>query len=275
MRSRLFYHSLFLHISLVPIILLFLATAVAGDDDDDEGGSGTKITAAFTEPATGIPMQRFFGAKSGFGFAMALPDTAAAGNASSSFIGQLTFPLVNGAGWGGWSLTGDMEGPLLMAAWANAAGTGVVSSFRQARNEDDNPPEVTGTFVARPIADGTAVNASFLTYTFLCEGCLGAGLGLDAAAATATVEMGWALGSKAVGNPGSPAAVLNFHDVGFGGFQAQLGLAKVPQADFDRVAALAGAPVQPAAGAVPFNSAAGGDGGGDDSDDEEEDDDDD
>jgi hypothetical protein len=37
--------------------------------------------------------------------------------ASTSFIGQLTFPLANGNGWGGFSLTGDMEGPLLLAAW--------------------------------------------------------------------------------------------------------------------------------------------------------------
>lgn len=70
-------------------------------------------TSAFTDQATGIQFQRFFGARTNFGFGMALStDTT-----SKSFIGQLTFPLSNGNGWGGWSLTGDMEGPLLMAAW--------------------------------------------------------------------------------------------------------------------------------------------------------------
>ncbi len=70
-------------------------------------------TTAFTDQATGIQFQRFFGARTNFGFGMAMStDTT-----STSFIGQLSFPLKNGNGWGGWSLTGDVEGPLLMAAW--------------------------------------------------------------------------------------------------------------------------------------------------------------
>jgi hypothetical protein len=70
-------------------------------------------TSEFTDQATGIQFQRFFGARTNFGFGVALStDTT-----STSFIGQLTFPLANGDGWGGFSLTGDMEGPLLMAAW--------------------------------------------------------------------------------------------------------------------------------------------------------------
>ncbi|ETS79735.1 hypothetical protein PFICI_09588 [Pestalotiopsis fici W106-1] len=249
------------------LFILMIAQHVAADDDDDS----TKITANFTEPATGILMQRFFGAKSGFGFAIAVPDTPSTANATS-FIGHMTFPLANGAGWGGWSLTGDMEGPLLMAAWLGPDGGSVVSSFRQADNEDDNPPEVTGAFTVLPIAEATSANSSFLTYTFLCEGCLASTFGLGPDQTAATVEMGWALGSKAVGNPESSAAVLNFHNVGFGGFQAQLGLARLPQADFDRVAALAGPPAQPAAGAVQFAGDNGGE--GDDSDDSEDEDDD-
>ncbi|OIW34688.1 CBD9-like protein [Coniochaeta ligniaria NRRL 30616] len=213
----------------------------------------TKTTSPFTDQATGIQFQRFFGARTNFGFGIALPQTP-----NTSFIGQLTFPLVNRAGWGGFSLTGDMEGPLLMAAWADGAG-GVVSSFRQAFDEDNDPPEVTGAFSVRPIAEATSANGSFLTYTFLCEGCLGAALGLDAAAAT-TAEMGWALGSRAVRNPGSSAGALAFHDTGFGDFEADLAAAR--SAQFDTWAALAGAPLQPAAGARAFDLAAG-DGEGD------------
>ncbi|KAF3025962.1 hypothetical protein E8E14_014985 [Neopestalotiopsis sp. 37M] len=254
--------------SLRYLLILMVAQQVAADDDDDS----TKITTNFTEPATGIPMQRFFGAKSGFGFAIAVPDTASSSNATS-FIGHMTFPLANGAGWGGWSLTGDMEGPLLMAAWLGPDGGSVISSFRQADNEDDNPPEVAGSFAVRPIAEATSANSSFLTYTFLCEGCLASGFGLGPDQTAATVEMGWALGSKAVGNPETSAATLNFHDVGFGGFQAQLGLARLPQGDFDRVAALAGPPAQPATGAVQFSGGSNG-GDGDDSDDSDDEDDD-
>lgn len=268
MRLTLANHLSCLKPALRYLFVLMVIRQVAGDDDGDDK---TKITTNFTEPTTGLPMQRFFGAKSGFGFAIAVPDTPSTANATS-FIGHMTFPLASGAGWGGWSVTGDMEGPLLMAAWLGPDSASVVSSFRQADNEDDNPPEVTGPFAVRPIAEATSANASFLTYTFLCEGCLSSGFGLGPSQVGGTVEMGWALGSKAVGNPASSAAVLNFHDVGFGGFQAQLGLAGLPQAEFDRVAALAGPPAQAAAGAVPFAGGNGADGGdSDDSDDEDDD----
>ncbi|KAK2005722.1 CBD9-like protein [Colletotrichum eremochloae] len=219
-------------------------------------------TTAFTDPVTNISFQRFFGAKSGFAFGIALPQ-----NPNDSFIGQMSFPLASGAaGWGGWSLTSDMKGPLLMAAWASPDGQ-VLSSFRQAANEDDNPPEVTGKFNVRPIASGTSVNGSFLTYTFLCQGCLDASFGLGAADTAGTFEMGWALGDKAVGNPGSSAAVLNFHNVGFGGFDADLQAARF--ADFDAWAALASpTPLAPSAGATAF---APGKAGGDDDDDDDDD----
>ncbi|KAK3372364.1 hypothetical protein B0H63DRAFT_293004 [Podospora didyma] len=219
-------------------------------------------TLAFTDQATGIQFQRFFGAKTGFGFGVALPTSP-----STSFIGQLSFPLANGAGWGGFSLTGDMEGPLLMAAWADGKG-GVMSSFRQAFNEDDDPPEVSGLFTVRPIAEATSVNNTFLTYTFLCEGCLDASLGLSAAQAAGTAEMGWALGSRAVQNQASSAGVLTFHNSGFGDFQANLKAAQ--STEFDTWAALAGAPLTAGAAARPFsgNAGNGGDGDDDDSDDE-------
>lgn len=241
------------------ILHLFICTSLIGLCCGQK-----KVTTTFVDPATGITFQRFFGAKTSFAFGIALPESP-----NNSFIGQLSFPLNNGAGWGGWSLTGDMEGPLLMAAWSD--GTNVVSSFRQAANEDDNPPEVTGTFQARPIAAGTSVNSSLLTYTFLCEGCLDASLGLGAAATSGTVEMGWALGSNAVQNPASPSAVLNFHDRGFGGFDAILSQAR--SAQFDTWAAMAGAPVLPAAGATPIKPNAG-DGEDDDQDDDSDDEDD-
>src|SRR3990170_3051923 len=84
-----------------------------------------QTTEAFTDPTTGITFQRFFGAGTQFGFGIALPE-----NPTTDFIGQLTFPTPNGAGWGGISLTDDMVGPLLLAEWPS--GNEVVSSFRVA-----------------------------------------------------------------------------------------------------------------------------------------------
>ncbi|TWU71844.1 hypothetical protein ED733_002739 [Metarhizium rileyi] len=189
-----------------------------------QGHCQKKVTAAFTDAATNISFQRFFGAKTSFAFGIALPEAP-----NNSFIGQLSFPLSDGAGWGGWSLTDDMKGPLLMAALGR-------------RHES-----LTDNFKARPIATGTSVNSSSLTYTFLCEECLDEALELVATAATGTAKMGWALGSNKVENSASPAAMLNFHHLGFGGFQAQL--AEARSAQFDQWATMAGAPLAPAAGA--------------------------
>ncbi|OBT80562.1 hypothetical protein VF21_00426 [Pseudogymnoascus sp. 05NY08] len=222
-----------------------------------------KVTTAFTDPTTGISFQRFFGAKTNFGFGIALPT-----DPTTDFISQLTFPLNGGNGWGGFSMTGDMEGPLLLAAWSDGAGN-VISSFRQAENEDDSPPEVTGSFAIRPIANGTSVSNTFLTYTFLCEGCLDAAFGLGAADTAGDAEMGWALAKTAVGGPETSAGILGFHDSGFGDFTASLGLAR--SAEFATWAAMAGEPIAPATGAVPIQANAG-DGEDDDDDDDDDDD---
>ncbi|OBR09491.1 Cellobiose dehydrogenase [Colletotrichum higginsianum IMI 349063] len=223
------------------LAFLFCYTVIlasAQDDDDDEPtSSAAQRSAPFVDQATGLPMERFFGARTQFGFAMALPEEPS----PSSFIGQLSFPLVDGAGWGAMGLTGDMEGNFFLAAWPDGRG-GVMATFRQATDEE-NPPEVTGRFAVRPIADGVSVNATSLTYTFLCENCLDAtlGLGPEAAGAGADAVMGWALSERAVRNPGDPGANLGFHERGFGPFTARLGSAR--SAGFGAVAATAGAPV--------------------------------
>ncbi|KAG8156766.1 hypothetical protein KVR01_013371 [Diaporthe batatas] len=186
-------------------------------------------------------MERFFGARTTFGFAMTMPETPV-----DSFIGQMSFPLVDGAGWGAIGLTGDMENNFFLATWADGAG-GVMASFRQGTNEDD-PPEVVGNFAVRPIAEATAVNNSFLTFTFLCEGCMDTALGL---------------GAEATGADG-----LGFHERGFGPFTMRLGQAR--STSFEAVAAQAGAPIQASNNASPVAlNVAGGEGGDDDDDDDE------
>ncbi|OHE90433.1 hypothetical protein CORC01_14275 [Colletotrichum orchidophilum] len=214
-------------------ILLFCSIAILATAKDPTS-SPAQQSAPFVDQATGLAMERFFGARTSFAFAMALPLTT-----SPSFIGQLSFPLVNGAGWGAMGLTGDMEGNFFLAAWPDGRG-GVMATFRQGTNED-NPPEVKGNFAVRPIAEGVSVNATSLTYTFLCENCLDATLGIDPEATNADAVMGWALSEKTVRNPGTPGATLGFHERGFGPFTARLGNAK--SARFDAVAATARQPV--------------------------------
>lgn len=136
-----------------------------------------------------------------------------------------------------------------------------MASFRQATNED-NPPEVTGSFRVRPIPDGTVVNATFLSYTFLCENCLDPNLGLGINANTGDAVMGWALSERNPrGNPADPGAFLGFHERGFGPFTARLGAAATAQ--FESIAATALNPVQASRKAVAAVAGAAGAGSGD------------
>ena len=121
--------------------------------------------------------------------------------------------MLNGAGWAGISLQEDMEGPLLLTAWPN--GAEVVHSFRVARNEDDSPPVATGAFNVLPISTGTVVSASHMTFTFLCQNCIGdASTGFTASDTAGEFQMGWALASRAVSDAADPAEVLPFHNSG-------------------------------------------------------------
>lgn len=241
------------------LILLLLSVKIVAQDDDEPTSSAAQVSTAFTEAVTGLTMERFFGARTTFGFAMTMPETPV-----DSYIGQMTFPLINGAGWGAVGLTGDMENNFFLAAWSDGAG-GVMASFRQGTNEDD-PPEVVGNFAVRPIAGATAVNNSFLTFTFLCEGCINTALGLGAEATGADGVMGWALSEQAVADQRSPDAQLGFHERGFGPFTMRLAQAR--SASFEGVAAQAGAPIQASGRASPVAlNVAGGE-----SEDEDEDD---
>jgi hypothetical protein len=244
------------------LILLLLCSKIVAQDDDEPTSSAAQVSTAFTEAATGLTMERFFGARTTFGFAMTMPETPV-----DSFIGQMSFPLINGAGWGAIGLTGDMENNFFLAAWADGAG-GVMASFRQGTNEDD-PPEVVGNFAVRPIAEATAVNDSFLTFTFLCEGCMDSALGLGVEATGADGVMGWALSEQAVADPDSPDGQLGFHERGFGPFTMRLAQAR--STSFEAVAAQAGAPIQASGNASPVAlNVVGGEGGeGEDEDDDE------
>jgi hypothetical protein len=152
-----------------------------------------------------------------------------------------------------------------------------MASFRQATNED-NPPEVTGAFRVRPIPDGTNVNTTSLTYTFLCENCIDSTLGLAIDPSTGNAVMGWALSERPPrGNAADAGARLDFHERGFGPFTARLGSAVTEQ--FDGVAATALEPVPASRNAIAaVLGAAGGENGdedegsesGDDSDDEDD-----
>ncbi|KAF4980958.1 hypothetical protein FDECE_17776 [Fusarium decemcellulare] len=247
-RNRRVVRQRYINPRRICVTSLLLPALAFAQDDDEPTSSTNQVSEPFVDPVTGLNMERFFGARTSFGFAFALPDSQpAAAAAAGSFIGQLSFPLVNGEGWGSCGLTGDMEGNFILAVWPDGNG-GVMASFRQATDED-NPPEVSGDFKVRPLPDGVSVNATSLLYTFLCENCLDSTLGLGPEAAAGNAVMGWALSEQPPrGDPSNPGAFLGFHERGFGPFTARLAQAKT--AGFDAVAATALDPVGDSGNAV-------------------------
>lgn len=86
------------------------------------------------------------------------------------------------------------------------------------------------------IPDGTYVNDTAFSYTFLCSNCIGEGA-LSIAADATNAVMGWAWSDDALTTPASASGALNYHSAGFGGVGVPVETAK--SADFEKWAALA------------------------------------
>ncbi|KAF9698923.1 hypothetical protein EKO04_003346 [Ascochyta lentis] len=162
---------------------------------------------AYTDPNTDIDFQ-MLNANGNFSVAIALPETI-----ESDFIGQLVVPISKTGAWGAVSFGGGMLNHLLLVAWAN--GEDVVSTFRTAAAYA-NPPVYDATTVsALPIANGTFVNSTHFSYTFLCKGCIVGGT-TTFTKTDANPVLGWALSSSNPTTPSDPTSELPYHDAGFG-----------------------------------------------------------
>lgn len=161
---------------------------------------------AYTDPNSGIDFQLL--TNDGISVGVALPETI-----ESDFIGQLVVKTTETGAWGAVSLGGGMLNHLLLVAWAN--GKEVVSTFRVA-GAYANPAVYDATAVsALPIANGTFVNSTHFSYTFLCKGCI---VGGDTTFAKTDENpvLGWALSSSNPTTLSDPASELPYHDAGFG-----------------------------------------------------------
>ncbi|KAG6354173.1 hypothetical protein INS49_004777 [Diaporthe citri] len=168
-----------------------------------------------------------------------------------SFTGQMSFPLVNGAGRGAIGLTGDVEDSFFLAAWSDGAG-GVMASFRQGTNED-GPPEVVGNFAVSPSRRPRQSTTRFSPSHFYVK---------------AAWTVPWDLVRRLLANA-RPTANLASTRRGFGPFTVRLGQARA--ASCDGVAAQAGTPIQASGNASPVAlNVAGGESEGEDDDDENE-----
>jgi cellobiose dehydrogenase (acceptor) len=110
-----------------------------------------------------------------------------------------------------------MTGNLLVVAIPH--GDEVLASFREATGYT-NPAVQTGDFTMKPIPDGTFVNDTAFSYTFLCSNCISTDVskGLVIYDAPSVNIMGWAFSNDALTDSSTAGAELNYHNGGFGAF---------------------------------------------------------
>ncbi|KAF9871749.1 cellobiose dehydrogenase [Colletotrichum karsti] len=173
-------------------------------------------SSAYTDPQTGIDFQRYKPDSYQYSFGIAVPETT-----GTDFIGQMVVPISEKGNWGAVSLKGGMLNSLLFVAWAD--GEDIKTSFRMG-SAYSNPDVYSATEVsAVPIANGTFVNSTHFSYTFLCSGCV------VAASTTLTGEspiLGWAFSDTSPTTPADATSALNYHSAGFGQFGLDIAGAK-------------------------------------------------
>ncbi|TGO50415.1 hypothetical protein BCON_0184g00200 [Botryotinia convoluta] len=171
-----------------------------------------QTAVSYVDANTGIT---FEGATDTTGFQFGMVMEA---NATSDFIGQIVFPSTAGSGYGGVSLTGSMVGSMLIVAWPS--GTDVIASLRETSGYTSPGAYANATAQLLPIANGTFVNSTHMSYTFLCQACIGNTYTL--AAGATQVVVGWAFGNGTVTNAASATdATFSYHGTGYGDFGIQ------------------------------------------------------
>ncbi|KAF7863803.1 hypothetical protein EAF04_006768 [Stromatinia cepivora] len=168
-----------------------------------------QTATSYVDANTGIT---FEGATDTTGFKFGMVMEA---NATSDFIGQIVFPSTAGSGYGGVSLTGNMVGSMLIVAWPS--GTDVIASLRETSGYTSPGAYANTTAQLLPIANGTFVNSTHMSYTFLCQACIGNTYTM--ASGASQVIVGWALGNGTVTNAASATdATFTYHGTGYGDF---------------------------------------------------------
>lgn len=206
--------------------MLGLAALLAGT-----AASAGITTASFNDPNTGIDFQAYTAPDTDYRFGIVIPETPGA-----DFIGQMVIPITTAGGWGAVSLNGGMLNHLLLLAWAN--GEEILTSFRIATSYA-NPDVYTATTVAAvPIANGTFVNSTHISYTFLCQGCItGSTASFNSSAPTPI--FGYAVAADNPTTVSDPTSALTYHGAGFGQYAVDLANAK--SANYDTWASWASA----------------------------------
>ncbi|KAH7082967.1 hypothetical protein BKA63DRAFT_140684 [Paraphoma chrysanthemicola] len=156
--------------------------------------------APYTDLKSGITFNTFQHT-SGYFFGLALPQN---NTGNTDFIATIGG---KGTGYSGVSFGGGMLSKLLFVAWPNQQS--VVSSFRKTANYG-SPAVAAGTFTQTPIANGTYVNSTHWTYTFLCSKCIQSD-GTTFKATDSAPSLGWVLNAQAPAQRANAAASVSKH----------------------------------------------------------------
>lgn len=185
--------------TLVTLILSIVGTTTAAS------GDGLPQATKYIDSNSNITFLGY--ANKGFHFGMALPS-----DLKDDVIVQLVSPLKDGGGWGGIDFGASMTGHLMVAAWPNTAkdNTVMISPRIATGYEIDNGANV---YKANPITitqipEGTFVNDTHVSATFVCGGCLNAD---SFGAANATATFGYAYAYDPVADPADPDTALSDH----------------------------------------------------------------
>ncbi|KAF2848489.1 iron reductase domain protein [Plenodomus tracheiphilus IPT5] len=162
------------------------------------------------DPDTEITFQQYTSGN-GFSFGVALPETN-----GDAFIGRISASV---EGWAAVSMIGSMEDGVMVVAWPS--GDDIVSSLRTTGDSTDPDAAVT------TIPEGTFINETGFTYTFLCEGCVIPGN-----------TLGYAVSNTVPVEPAIDSSPLEIPEGGFGTFDFDAAAAQ--SANFAEWADLAG-----------------------------------
>ncbi|KAF1977293.1 CBD9-like protein [Bimuria novae-zelandiae CBS 107.79] len=162
--------------------------------------AAAQTAAPYTDAKSNITFQAYQHT-TGYFLGLALPNDPTGNTDVIVTIGG------KGTGWSGVSLAGPMKNALLVLAWPNSQA--IVGSFRKTA-QYGSPLIATGTFTQTLIANGTYINSTHWTYTFLCSKCIQTD-GTTFAASANTTVLGYALNSAAPSNKANAASSVSKH----------------------------------------------------------------
>ncbi|KAK5948817.1 hypothetical protein OHC33_010241 [Knufia fluminis] len=169
-------------------------------------------SSTYVDSNTGITFQSFLDTSKDVFFGIALPT-----DTSDDVIGQIVGPA--DASWASFDFGSSMINNLLVVAWPYE---GQVIASTRLTTGYTAPPEYIGSAAIKPISNGTFVNSTHFSYTYLCTGCA-----IESSSLRDNVGVfGWALSTTALTDASTTSATLTYHAAGFGAFGLDIDAAR-------------------------------------------------